>query len=99
MIEGLDSSPISDEDAVWLERPFEMEEIREGFFRWRGIKRLVQIGILWPFFRPLGDSQRGSFSAFSGVGSFIKVLTPPSSLLSRRKIVRLRLKTSDPLTC
>lgn len=54
MIEGLNWSPISEVGALWLEREFELEEIRETIFEMEGDKVPSTYDFTLTFFQSRG---------------------------------------------
>jgi hypothetical protein len=96
LLDGLHFSSISSDEACWLERPFEEEEIFKAVSNMNGDKARADLQMVSPWLFSMlaglfyGLICRLSFRNFMGLALFKGALMLHSSLSSLRRLMQLR---------
>jgi hypothetical protein len=102
LLDGLDFSMISDEDALWLERPFGEEEVAGVVAGFNGDKAPGPDGFSMGFFQSCWDILHPDVIAvlhyFHGLSSFEKSLNATFVSLILKKTAALEVKDFRPIS-
>ncbi len=102
MLDGLDFSSISAEEATWLERPFEEEEIFNVVHNMKGDKSPGPDGFPMAFYHACWPILKGDlmavFSKFHEFGTFERRLNAIFLTLIPKKTNAVEVRDSRPIS-